>query len=319
MKLENKLYKMKAAVISMIKLVGLTPTHHGNGYNKIVVDLLKDKHDNLTLNPKPEEYDNFDIIYILESVNFTPGKFNLIGGPQDFHYHRMECLHRFNGEVVCLNNYVDLTLFATKLKMDLQYPKYPTQNILIDYGLIQGKTIFGDSHSLSAYKKGYGLNRVDGTTLYSWLNKVDIASLNMLYDKTITYFGNIDIRFHLAQRDNPIQATKDLFNKYVETSSKLNDNMIIGLLPIEHESRKMPTTGLYKGKPFYGSRELRTELRNIANEIIVSSGEKYQLWPDELDSQDGMKMFDYMEPRQSVHLKPKYYLSNLIQGYDTDL
>ena len=36
----------------------------------------------MALNPKPEEYDNFDIIYILEGVNFTPGKFNLIGGPK---------------------------------------------------------------------------------------------------------------------------------------------------------------------------------------------------------------------------------------------
>jgi hypothetical protein len=310
---------MKVAVISTIKLVGIAPTHHGNGYNKIVVDLLKEKHDNLTLNPKPQEYDNFDIIYILEGVNFTPGKFNLIGGPQPFHYERMECLHKFQGEVICLNNFVDLTLFATKLKMDLQYPNYPTQEILTDYGISQRKTVFGDSHSLSVHKKGYGLNRVDGTTLYSWLNNVSISLLNERYDKTITYYGNIDIRFHLGQRNNPIEATKELFNRYIETSSELNDNTIIGLLPIEHESRKMPTTGLYKGKPFYGSRELRSELRDIANEIIISSGQKYYMWPDEFNSEDGLKMFDYMEPRQSVHLKPKFYLPTFIQDYDTDI
>jgi hypothetical protein len=30
-------------------------------------------------------------------------------------------------------------------------------------------------------------------------------------------------------------------------------------------------------------------------------------------------MFDYMEPRQSVHLKPKFYLPTFIQDYDTDI
>jgi hypothetical protein len=39
-----------------------------------------------------------------------------------------------------------------------------------------------------------------------------------------------------------------------------------------------------------------------------NSGLKTLQWPNEWIDEDGMKMFEYMEPKQSVHLKPKYYM-----------
>ena len=94
----------------------------------------------------------------------------------------------------------------------------------------------------------------------------------------------------------------------MEFSSKLKNNTVVGLLPVEHESRKLPGTGLYLKQAYFGSRQERMELREIAHEIIKASGQKYYMWPDEWLDEDGTKMFEYMEPKQSVHLKPKYYM-----------
>ena len=53
------------------------------------------------------------------------------------------------------------------------------------------------------------------------------------------------------------------------------------------------------------------KLREIAHEILDQSGLNVIRWPKEWEDEDGMKMFEYMEPKQSVHLKPKYYQRNL--------
>jgi hypothetical protein len=80
------------------------------------------------------------------------------------------------------------------------------------------------------------------------------------------------------------------------------------LLPIEHESRKLPGTGLYLKKPFFGTRQERIILRDAANRIMNNSGLNTLKWPDEWIDEDGMKMFEYMEPKQSVHLRPRHYM-----------
>jgi hypothetical protein len=110
------------------------------------------------------------------------------------------------------------------------------------------------------------------------------------------------------RQDNPQAATGELFRRYVEVAKKLNNATLVNLLPIEHESRKLPGTGLYLKKPFFGTRKERMILRDTANRIMNNSGLNTLKWPDEWIDEDGMKMFEYMEPKQSVHLKPKYYM-----------
>jgi hypothetical protein len=80
------------------------------------------------------------------------------------------------------------------------------------------------------------------------------------------------------------------------------------LLPVEHESRKLPGTGLYLKQGYFGTRQERARLVDTANRIMNNSGLKTLQWPNEWIDEDGMKMFEYMEPKQSVHLKPKYYI-----------
>ncbi len=135
-----------------------------------------------------------------------------------------------------------------------------------------------------------------------------IEEWNSKYDEIVLYFGNIDLRFHLMRQDNPEAATGDLFRRYVDFAKKLNNATLVNLLPVEHESRKLPGTGLYLKQPFFGTRSERMHLRDIANRIMNNSDLNTLQWPEEWVDQDGMKMFEYMEPKQSVHLKPRYYM-----------
>jgi hypothetical protein len=165
--------------------------------------------------------------------------------------------------------------------------------------------VVGDSHSISVWQDdSYTLCRNDGKTLYGFLKE----KRNLThYNNIIFYFGNIDVRFHLARQSNPIEATKELFTKYCEYASKYNATLV-ELLPIEDESRKIPKSGMYKGKPFYGSIELRKEIRKTANKIMFDSEIPMLTWPSFFTDEKGNLKFEVMEPKQSVHIRPKYYM-----------
>ena len=158
--------------------------------------------------------------------------------------------------------------------------------------------VIGDSHSLSVWpNENYGISRNDGKTLHGFLKlNMDLSQ----YEHIIFYFGNIDLRFHLARQSNPIEATKDLFKRYCDYASNYNSTLTM-LLPAEDESRKIPKSGQYKGKNFFGSLELRKELRLIANKIIYDSGIPFLEWPSTFLDEKGNLMFEIMEPKQSVH------------------
>jgi hypothetical protein len=157
------------------------------------------------------------------------------------------------------------------------------------------------------WKPGYSLDFTAGRTLHGFLKRETVEEISSRFDETTTYFMNIDIRFHLMRQDNPKDATKDLVGRYIDFSRRLKNNTIVEPLPIEHESRKIPGTGLYKKQPFFGTREERMEIRQIAVEMIRNSGQKYISWPEDWIDLDGTKMLDILESRQSVHLKPRYY------------
>ena len=157
------------------------------------------------------------------------------------------------------------------------------------------------------WKPGYSLDFTAGRTLHGFLKRNTPEVINEIFDEVVLYFGSIDVRFHLMRQENPKHATIDLFTRYVEFAKQLKDCTLATIIPVEHESRKIPGTGLYKKKPFFGTRAERQELVEIANEIIKNSGLKYIAWPDEWNDETGEKMLDILESRQSVHLKPKNY------------
>jgi hypothetical protein len=302
---------MKAAVVGMLNNVGSSQSHHGGGYYHVMLNILKSEHPgDLDINPDPSTWNEYERLYILEGVNYQENVFNFIGGPQPEHKAKLEAMANYKGLAIAVNVPIDLNVFNKRFNIDHQF----TAINCIDFARLHAnntkKLVRGDSHSLSVWRPGFGLDRTDGKTLFGFLKDADslIEEWNEKYDGVVLYFGNIDIRFHLMRQDNPAEAVGDLIRRYVEFAKKLNNATLVNLLPVEHESRKLPGTGLYLKQPYFGTRQERARLVDTANRIMNNSGLKTLQWPNEWIDEDGTKMFEYMEPKQSVHLKPKYYM-----------
>jgi len=303
---------MKAAIVGMLNNVGSSQSHHGGGYYHVMTNILKTEHTlgDLDINPDPLTWNEYERLYILEGVNYQENVFNFIGGPQPEHRAKLEAMANYKGLAIAVNVPIDLNIFNKRFGIDHQFPAINCLDFARLHGHTTRKLVRGDSHSLSVWRPGFGLDRTDGKTLHGLLKDADslVEEWNSKYDEVVLYFGNIDLRFHLMRQENPRAATGDLFRRYIEFAKKLNNATLVNLLPVEHESRKLPGTGLYLKQPFFGTRQERADLRDAANRIMNNSGLKTIQWPDEWIDEDGMKMFEYMEAKQSVHLKPKYYM-----------
>ena len=303
---------MKAAIVGMLNNVGSSQSHHGGGYYHVMTNILKTEHTlgDLDINPDPSTWNEYERLYILEGVNYQENVFNFIGGPQPEHRAKLEAMANYKGLCIAVNVPIDLNVFNKRFGIDHEFPTINTIDFAKLHGNTTRKLVRGDSHSLSVWRPGFGLDRTDGKTLHGFLKDADslVEEWNSKYDEVVLYLGNIDLRFHLMRQENPKAAVGDLFRRYIEFAKKLNNTTLVNLLPVEHESRKLPGTGLYLKQPYFGTRQERADLRDTANRIMNNSGLKTLQWSDEWIDEDGMKMFEYMEPKQSVHLKPKYYM-----------
>jgi hypothetical protein len=293
---------MKTGIIGILNNPATSLNSHSAGMVNIVKELFKAD----ILNEK-NNWSEYERLIIYHGVNFKKGSFNIIGGLNKKIIQRCKKLELYNGEINSLDGF-QLCDFSIKRKL-ISFDNYKTiKEIELP---IKNKIVIGDSHSISVWPNDeYSIIRNDGKTLHGFLkSNLDLS----IYDHTILYFGNIDIRFHLARQINPELATKDLFNRYCDYASKYNCKLTT-LLPIENESRKIPKSGQYKGKNFFGSKELRKELRNIANKIISESGLDYFKWPSSFLNSENDLSFDIMEPKQSVHIRPMYYQRNILNN-----
>lgn len=303
---------MKIGLVSIMGNVGSTFNSQGGGYGLIQSKMLKDNHPNdiVDVNPSPSDWGSYDLLYVCEGVNFVEGSFNIPGGPQPLHTEKMNAISEFTGELRFSNSQFDFNKFNQRLKLRGPFPETSMiawYNTFLSHGLQSKKGVIGDSHALSVWSPGKSLDFTPGRTLHGFLKRETVEEISNRFDDVTLYFGNIDLRFHLMRQENPAQATADLFNRYVEFAKQLKKATLVELLPVEHESRKIPGTGLYKKQPFFGTRDERMQLREIANEIINNSGLDVIRWPDEWVDEDGTKMLEILEMKQSVHLKPKHY------------
>ena len=290
---------MKTGIIGILNNPAKSLLSHSAG----MVNIVKELFDADILTEK-DNWNLYERLIIYHGVNFKPGSFNIMGGMNDDILKRSQLLNDYKGIIFSLDGF-QLSEFSIKRQLNLY-------DDVDDYNLItipdKNKLVIGDSHSISVWpNKEYTISRNDGKTLFGFLKlNLDLSK----YEHSILYFGNIDLRFHLANQINPTQSTKDLFNKYIEYANKYNSTITM-LLPIEDESRKIPKSGQYKKKSFIGSIELRNELRNIANDIIYNSGLPFLEWPTTFLNDKGNLSFDIMEPKQSVHIKPKFYMNQV--------
>jgi hypothetical protein len=300
----------KYALVSMMGNVGSTLNSQGGGYGLIATKMIRNifKDDQVDVNPDPETWYDYDGIFVCEGVNFVPGSFNVPGGPQPEHYKKMKAMAKYKGPVKFINNEFDFEKFNERIKVD--NPEFPIGqyvDLFMHHGKNSRKAVIGDSHALSVWRPGYTLDFTPGRTLHGFLKRVTPQEINEKYDETTLYFGNIDLRFHLMRQEKSFSATVDLFTRYVQFAMELKNCTLVELLPVEHESRKIPGTGLYKKQPFFGTRAERMDLREIANKIINDCGLKVIKWPTDWVDEDGTKMLDILEQRQSVHLRPKHW------------
>ncbi|MGA1049069.1 MAG: hypothetical protein ACO3UU_13760, partial [Minisyncoccia bacterium] len=152
---------------------------------------------------------------------------------------KLEAMAKFKGLTIAVNVPIDLNVFNKRFGIDHQFTTINTIEFAKLHGGVTRKLVRGDSHSLSVWKPGFGLDRTDGKTLHGFLKDADslVEEWNQKYDEVILYFGNIDLRFHLMRQEKPFSSTVDLFNRYVEFARKLNNATLVNLLPVEHESR----------------------------------------------------------------------------------
>lgn len=290
---------MKIGIIGILNNPSTSLFSHSAGMNHIVKDLFS-----ANILTEKDNWSSYDKLIIYHGPNFKPGSFNIIGGINEGVILRSKMLSEYKGDVVSLDGF-QLNEFSIKRKLNLYDNCLKYQEIELPK---KSKIVIGDSHSLSVHpNREYEISRNDGKTLFGFLKENrDLSE----YSEVILYFGNIDVRFHLCRQSDPLSATKELFSRYLEYALKCKNPTVTMLLPIENESRVLPKSGMLNGKNFYGSWSERNDIKNLANELIKTSGIKYNEWPDWFMNNKGELKFDIMEPKQSVHIKPVNYLKN---------
>lgn len=286
---------MKKGIIGILNNPATSINSHSAGMVNIVSKIFEA--DILNEN---DNWNKYDELIIYHGVNFKPCSYNIIGGINDSVIKRSEKLANFEKNVYSLDGF-QLNDFSIKRKLKI----YDLHKTFLEIKLPKkSKHLIGDSHAISVwFDNSFSIDRMDGKTLYGFLKNPIIAEHY--------YFGNIDIRFHLARQKDPITATIELVTKYIN-HAKINNAKVTCLLPVENENRKIPLTGLYKKKPFYGSKELRQSLVNIFNSELINSGLPVHQWPQEWYDDIDFYQSQIMEPKQSVHIRPKYYAKNLL-------
>lgn len=290
---------MKTGIIGILNNPATSINSHSSG----MVNIVKNLFDADILSEK-DNWDNYDQLIIYHGPNFKKGVFNIIGGINEDVKTRCNKLINYKGLIKSLDGFQFID-FINKRKLNYSY-----NNLFEEIELPEKNNIvIGDSHSISAwFNKEYTIKRIDGKTLHGFLKlNYDLSN----YDKKIIYFGNIDIRFHICRLNNPELELNLLIDKYLNYCHKYNCE-IVNLLPIESESRKIPGTGLYKGEKYFGSMQQRQELVYIFNNSINNSGLKTYKWPEKWYNNIDYYENNVMEPKQSVHIRPKYYQKNLI-------
>ena len=295
------------------------------------------RHDSITINYHDvDDWNEFDEVYIYFGNDWNGKQINFIGGIDKQLPEGYLKLSKFKGKVYTLDRPMMDLAKRIKYKMNnaralgkVLDPSWDTIDFaqlerLVDTAVYlphPNKTdslVIGDSHAICMYRPGWMVNSVPMTTLNGALNKGlehligDVEGLKNLE----IYLGNIDVRHHLV-RLGGIKHTEELADRLTIAVKYLPYNTsVYELLPIENESRDVPTSGWYKGQPFWGSWEERNNARLKFKERLVSNGIKVIQWTDYLLNDKGELSFDYMEKPRSIHLSREFYPYWQGQGFN---
>ena len=309
---------MKIALIGISGKPSIALFSHNGGWTYTIKSILKNTKGDVDIVTKPNDIHEYDAVCINEGLNYKKGSWNFFGGMQEYSLEILKHLNKYQGKVYCFNEDICWeSLIKRKEIRDIYKSKDDFPEVVTLYtDRKTDKIIIGDSHSVSIYKPGYSISRNDGATLFGSLKEGGILrSFNFDdYNNIVLYFGNIDVRFHI-HRQGKFNALDKLIKDYCDFVNSLikkgHDVIVQGLLPIEDESRKIPGTGLYKDNAYYGNRAERQSYVDYFNIVMYERslyyGFNFRSWDLPKDGFDSPK-FKCMESRQSVHLRPSYYL-----------
>lgn len=327
----------KIGIIGIVGNPSQRKTSHNAGWTYVYRSMLEQKYGTkVDILTHKDDWDLYDVLWINEGVNFRIGTWNLFGGVNDNLIIRLNKLIAYSGE---LHFWGDKAPKYNELidsrKINLSWSE---KTICCHKNILNSnKLVFGDSHTISVYQKGFNIIRLDGQTLHGALRD-DLFSkyIPENIDTLRVYFGNIDIRHHICRIYSTTQDRRASINYLIDQLFyKLSyidrncDIEIVELLPIEHESRKLPKTGYYKGQPFYGDMHERQECVDYFNYLLEErckeKGYKYLDWyyltnTDLTSPIEPKQMFRFMEGTSSVHIAPHSYMFNeFIDGEREDL
>lgn len=169
----------------------------------------------------------------------------------------------------------------------------------------------GDSHTSSVSPHNSMIVKENGRTLFGQVS-TDFAYVRETLDRcpqirgVTMSFGSIDVRHHICRLN---ADWKHLYREWKKFGDSLEIEVEYSIpFPVEFEGRKLPKTGWYKDRPFWGSWEQRSmlvrEIWEFAEDIGMNVVEYPKEWLD-IDPEEYAKT--HMEKPQSVHLSPEKY------------
>lgn len=326
---------MKAILNCPFIPVATRMASHRGAQGAIYADMIRQTGVDIDVNwsGKIEDHNQYDAMYVYHGNDWS-GSMNVFGGVKGFPYaFNTRNFSKFKGKVYSLA--IDFPPYHEMIEERINKAKEKGGEIqdewldvdvdnlrrmfetaeTIKWPSTSDRLVIGDSHSICMYRPGWMVNSVPFKTLNGALNDglqtyIDMAGTG--FQKLECYFGNIDIRHHLCRVEgDPIQNTRDLAERYIKAVEALpiNDVAIYELLPIEDESRKLPKSGYYKDKPFWGSWKQRNECRLEFRNYLETHATRARIirWVDGLTNKNGQLDFDYMEKPQSIHLSREAY------------
>jgi len=311
------------------------PTSHRSSQGVIYGDMLKQSGINIEINYNGEltNHNKYDNMYVYHGNDWS-GSLNLFGGAEGYcngyKFDNLINFSNFKGKIYSLN--IDFPPYHKMIQNKINnipdnikkiWSKVNVKNLkrmhdnsnTIIFPNITDKLVLGDSHSICMYRPGWTINSIPFKTLNGAL---DVGLQNLIKQVTPidtlnqleVYFGNIDIRHHLCRLDS-LDETKKLVRRYVDSVERLpiESVSIYEPLPIEDESRKIPKTGYYKNRPFWGTWEERNNIRLVFKDELlkIKNRVKVILWTDYLLNDKKQLDFRHMEKPQSVHLSRSSY------------
>lgn len=281
------------------------------------------------------DWTDYDVVLLEHGMEFK-GAFNIFGGANDDLYHQINRLfvedvrfYSLHHDMPAVNELIEKRLktgsdlFKTLESRIDEAKEICSQIPRVDYIEKTDKLCFGDSHSFSQYTPGYMCSRNDGLTLFGTVKR-GLSEYVYPWTKELRiYLGNIDIRHHLMRQQDPHVALQKLMQNYEATLLQIQESgveqiEIVEALPIENGSRPLPKTGYYKGTPFAGSWEERTDLVKTfnwyVNEIAERNGWQSYSHPEVYLNPIGELDFEVMEKPKSVHIARKYYRWDLVNN-----